>query len=209
MFENLTILSNYVENFGVWAPAISFLFFVIQAALPVFPYIILAATGGMLFGMKLGFLLAWLGALTGASLCYWVCRWLGHAPLSEWLMTRYGFNLDNHNPRVAFWSIVVARVLPFVPTPFINIAAAVGGVPFWNFFFSSAIGKIPTAFLYTGVGLALFNARDINTILLIIAGTVIFLLGLKILARKYYTRKQNQTTPTLPRIKMPRKSETI
>lgn len=209
MFESLTVFSSYVRDFGVWAPLVTFLFFVIQAALPVFPYLILAAAGGMLFGMKIGFLLAWTGALTGASLCYWVCRWLGHAPLSEWLMNRYGFKLDNHDPRVAFWSIVVARVLPFVPTPFINIAAAVGGVPFWNFFFSSAIGKIPTAFLYTGVGLALFNARDINTILLIVAGTVVLLLGLKVLAKKYYSKKQFEKGLDLPRIKIPRESETI
>jgi len=85
----------------------------------------------------------------------------------------------------------------------------VGGVPFWNFFFSSAIGKIPTAFLYTGVGLALFNARDINTILLIVAGTVVLLLGLKVLAKKYYSKKQFEKGLDLPRIKIPRESETI
>ncbi len=111
--------------------------------------------------------------MTGACLCYWVCRLLGHSPLSQWLYSRYGYDVDNHNPWVAFWTIMISRVMPFVPTPFINIAAALGGVSFGNFFLASAIGKIPTALLYTGLGLALFNARDIDTILLIIAGTAI------------------------------------
>ncbi len=54
MFENLAVLSSYVQHFGAWAPAVAFLLFIIQAALPVFPYIILAAAGGMLFGLKTG-----------------------------------------------------------------------------------------------------------------------------------------------------------
>ena len=190
LFENLAVLSGYVQHFGAWAPAVAFLLFIIQAALPVFPYIILAAAGGMLFGLKMGFILAWTGALTGACLCYWVCRLLGHSPLSQWLYSRYGYDVDNHNPWVAFWTIMISRVMPFVPTPFINIAAALGGVSFGNFFLASAIGKIPTAFLYTGLGLALFNARDIDTILLIIAGTAIFLLAFRALARKLFPKAQ-------------------
>ncbi len=190
MFENLTVLSNYVQQFGAWAPVVAFLLFFIQAAIPVFPYIILAAGGGMLFGFKIGCFLAWSGALSGACLAFWVCRLLGHSPLSQWLHSRYGYDVDNHNPSVAFWSIMISRVIPFVPTPFINVAAALGGVSFWNFFIASAIGKLPTAILYTGLGLALFNAQDINTILLIIAGTIILMLGLKALARKLFPKNQ-------------------
>lgn len=209
MFESLSVLSNYVAHFGVWAPAITFLFFVIQACLPIFPYLVLAAAGGMLFGLKIGFLLAWIGTLAGACICYWVCRWVGHTPLSEWLYNRYGFDVDNHDPRVAFWTVMIARVLPFVPTPFVNIAAALGGMSFGNFLLASAIGKAPVAFLYTGLGLALFNAKDIDTILLIIAGTTIILLGARMLARKYFPKKPVQTNHDHMRIKLPQKSETI
>lgn len=192
MYHNLAVLSSYVQQFGFWAPAVLFLLFIIQASLPIFPYIILAAAGGMLFGLKIGFLLAWTGTLAGASLCYWVCRLLGYSPLSQWIYSRYGYNVDNHNPRVAFWTVMVSRVVPFVPTPFVNAAAALGGVSFGNFLLASAIGKIPPALLYTGLGLALFNARDINTILLIIAVTVILMLGLKRLARKLSPPTEDQ-----------------
>lgn len=198
MFENLATLSSYVLQFGVWAPAVAFLLFVIQAALPVFPYIILAAGGGMLFGFKVGVLLAWSGALTGACLCYWVCRLLGYNSLSRWIFARYGYDAKNQSPSIAFWSIVISRVLPFVPTPIINVAAALGGVSFLNFLFASAIGKIPTAVLYTGLGLALFNAKDINTILLIITATIILLLGLKLLARKYFPATKANIDQDIP-----------
>ena len=74
---NVNEVIAYVKTFGVMAPLVAFGLFVVQAALPVFPYVILAAAGGLLFGFKMGFLLSWSGALVGATIAYWVCRLLG------------------------------------------------------------------------------------------------------------------------------------
>jgi uncharacterized membrane protein YdjX (TVP38/TMEM64 family) len=183
------MLNNYIQHFGVWAPAVAFFLFIVQAALPVFPYIILAAAGGILFGFKTGVLLAWSGALIGACINYWFCRRVGYEKVSRWLFKRYGYDPNNQNASTAFWSIVISLVLPFVPTALVNAGAAFGGVSFRNFFLAVAIGKIPTAVLYTGLGLALFKAREVRTILLIIAGTIILLLALKILGRKYFAQQ--------------------
>lgn len=176
-FQNVSNLSvsmviNYIRAFGILAPLVAFVLFMVQAALPVFPYIVLAAAGGLLFGFKLGFLLSWLGALAGACLAYWICKLLGGEWAARKIKERWGYDVKRMNGEMAFWSIVIARVLPVVPTPIINVAAALGGVPFWNFFFSSAIGKIPTAVLYTGLGICLFQTRDIKLTLAIIAAII-------------------------------------
>lgn len=167
-FSNISLVSSYLKDFGILAPAVAFILFAVQAALPIFPYIILASVGGLLFGFKLGFFLSWSGALVGACLAYWICR----LAASEWVISiienKFHYNLREINGELAFWSIVIARVIPVVPTPLINIVAALSGVSFWNFFFSSAIGKIPTAILYTGLGVCLFNAQDAKMTLLII-----------------------------------------
>lgn len=167
-FSNISLVSSYLKDFGILAPAVAFILFVVQAALPIFPYIILASVGGLLFGFKLGFFLSWSGALVGACLAYWICR----LSASEWVITtiekKYNYDLREINGELAFWSIVIARVIPVIPTPLINVVAALSGVSFWNFFFSSAIGKIPTAVLYTGLGVCLFNPQDAKMTLLII-----------------------------------------
>jgi uncharacterized membrane protein YdjX (TVP38/TMEM64 family) len=179
-------LIAHINQFGIFAPLVAFILFTLQAFLPIFPYVILATAGGILFGFKLGFLLAWLGALTGACLAYWLCRLLGNTRF----MLRYyglmGYDVRKLNSTLAFWTIVITRILPVVPTPLINVAAALGGVSFPNFFASSALGKIPTAVLYTGLGLALFNAKDIHTVLLIIGLTLLVLLLLKYQAQKWF-----------------------
>ncbi|SHH18451.1 Uncharacterized membrane protein YdjX, TVP38/TMEM64 family, SNARE-associated domain [Thermosyntropha lipolytica DSM 11003] len=168
-FKDMATITSYMRNFGMWAPLIAFILFTLQAAFPVFPYIILASAGGILFGFKTGFLLAWSGALAGACLAYWISRYVASDWVIEQVKDRLGYDLTQIDNRMAFWTIVLVRVLPIFPTPVINVAAGVSGMPFWSFFFSSAIGKIPTAVLYTGLGICLFNTHDVKMAIIIIA----------------------------------------
>jgi uncharacterized membrane protein YdjX (TVP38/TMEM64 family) len=188
-FSNIHSLIAYINGFGIFAPLVAFILFMIQAILPVFPYIILTAAGGILFGFKLGFFLSWLGALTGACLAYWMCRVMGYSQFLQRLYTRMGYDVRRLDSSMAFWTIIIARVIPVVPTPIINAAAALGGVSFPNFFASSAIGKIPSAVLYTGLGLALFNAGDVHTALIIIGITLLFLVFIKYQGKKLFPPK--------------------
>ncbi len=159
----------YINQFGAYAQVVAFSLFVIQAMAPIFPYVILAAAGGFLFGFKQGILLAWSGALFGACLAYWICRRLGKVSFLTNVLARFGYRESELNSRLAFWTIVFARIIPVVPTPLINAMAAWGGVSFPTFLTASAIGKLPTAILYTGLGTAMFQANDVKTLLYIMA----------------------------------------
>lgn len=176
-FKDMAAVTSFMKNFGMWAPLIAFMLFTLQAALPLVPYIILASAGGIIFGFKTGFLLAWTGALAGACLAYWISRYVASDWVIEQIKERFGYDLTQIDNGMAFWTIVLTRLLPVFPTPVINVAAGVSGVPFWNFFLSSAIGKIPTAVLYTGLGICLFNTRDIKLIIAIMAAVAGLALG--------------------------------
>lgn len=190
-FNNYTCVIAYVNQFGAFAPLVFFLLFVIQAMLPVFPYLILAAAGGFLFGFQQGILLSWFGALTGASLAYWICRWFGIGNFLNKYYIRCGYDTGKLSPRAAFWTITIIRIIPVVPTPLINVGAALGEVPFPTFLLASAIGKIPAAVLYTGLGLALFQAQDIKTILFIIAAAIFIMILAKYAASQWRRQKLN------------------
>lgn len=187
-FGNIQDLSTYIHQFGIFAPIVAFLFFVIQAVVPILPYFILAAAGGILFGFTLGVLLSWLGALTGACLAYWICRMLGYTRLLQWYYHRFGYDARHLDSSLAFWTIVAARIIPVIPTPLINATAALGGVSFLTFLTSSAIGKLPFAVIYTGLGLALFKAKDFQLVLAIVGITIIVLLFIRVKMRNVLPR---------------------
>lgn len=185
IFNSLYLMSGYLKEFGFLAPFVAFGLFVLQAAVPVFPYIILAAAGGLLFGFKMGFLLSWIGALVGACVAYWICRYAASDWAKKVIKMRFNYDIDRMDSGLAFWSILIARIIPVVPTPAINAAAAMSGVSFWNFFVSSALGKIPTAILYTGLGISIFKYQDIK-LTLIILGLIIVLAA----AGHYFSRRK-------------------
>ena len=170
MLEKATVETaiKYITSFQALAPLVTLGLFFIQAVLPVFPYMILAGAAGMVFGFWKGFVLAWVGALAGACSAFWVSRWLG----KEWFVgrinERYHLDLESVDPRYGFWMILIARIFPVVPTPFINVAAGVGGVRFSVFALSSALGKIPTAVIYTAIGYNLYRTRDLTQALVLI-----------------------------------------
>ncbi|NLU49491.1 MAG: TVP38/TMEM64 family protein [Syntrophomonadaceae bacterium] len=171
MVDSVTIDAtvNYIRNYHALAPLVTFGLFFLQAVLPVFPYMILAGAAGMLFGFWEGFLLSWLGALLGACVAFQIARALGKDWFVARINERYQLDLEAVDPKYGFWGIVIARVFPVVPTPLINVAAGVGGVSFWVFTASSALGKLPTALIYTGIGYNLYRTHDIKQTLVLIA----------------------------------------
>ncbi|MEG3069820.1 MAG: VTT domain-containing protein [Candidatus Syntrophopropionicum ammoniitolerans] len=187
--NNYAYVFSYVNQCGAFAPLVVFLLFVIQAMLPIFPYVLLTAAAGFLFGFQLGILLSWAGALTGASLAYWICRWFGIGNFLNRYYVRSGYNVHKLSPGTAFWTIIITRIIPVVLTPLINVGAALGGVSFPTFFSASAIGKIPTAVLYTGLGLALFQAQDVKTILFIIAAGIAVIILARFAACRWFGKK--------------------
>ncbi|MEA1961560.1 MAG: TVP38/TMEM64 family protein [Bacillota bacterium] len=188
-FENVQAVTDYIQIFGLWAPLVAFVLFVVQAALPVFPYIILAVAGGILFGFKMGVFLSWSGALTGACLAFVFSHWVGYNWIVHLMKKRFHHTIPEFNPATAFWSIVLARIVPVVPTPLINVAAALSGISFLTFFTSSALGKIPSAVLYTGLGLALFNTSDIQGVLYILAAFLLIVLFLRYLSKRFSRKR--------------------
>lgn len=182
---DLALLANYIKTFGYLAPLIAFLLIALQATFPFLPYGILTAATAILFGFKAGFLISWIGALSGASISYWTGRYFGNDFLKNIFQKLFSIKIEKINSETAFWSIVLAHIIPVFPISFVNIAAVLGKVSYRNFLLSSAIGIFPSAILYTGLGLLLFKVQDINIVLAILIAVISLLILGRYIAKKH------------------------
>ncbi|MGE5398276.1 MAG: TVP38/TMEM64 family protein [Chitinophagales bacterium] len=178
---------TYIRSFGILAPFVTFILFFIHGIAPVFPYFILAGAAGMVFGFKMGSFLAWSGALAGACFEFYLIKIIGWQYPQKWVKKHYKIDLKQVPNHYGFWAILLARIIPVVPTPLINILAPLSGVPFYIFLIASAIGKIPTAVVYAGLGTRFYASRDILgttaiLVLLFLAGY----LGVKLAKKRGY-----------------------
>lgn len=118
---------------------------------------VLSVAGGYLFGLWLGVVLNVTGATIGAVAIFWAARMgLGHSLAAR---------LDQRDPRLkraraalvqnAANVMLLMRLLPLVPFFVVNLLPALVGVRFWTYLWTTAVGIIPGAFVFTSVGVGL------------------------------------------------------
>lgn len=139
----------------------------------------------MVFGRLIGFLLAWVGALSGACFLFWISGTLGKQFFTKKLKKRFNFDIRKQEDKNIFILILLSHIFPVVPTPVINIGSGISGVPFRIFFSSSALGKIPWAIIYASMGNYLVQTQNvINTLIMIAIVFLISFLGISCFRRK-------------------------
>lgn len=115
--------------------------------------------GGFLFGLALGAAATVIGATIGASLLFLAAR----TSLGEVLRARAGpflKTLEAGFARNAFSYMFTLRFLPVVPFAVANIAPALLGARFRDFFVTTLFGIIPATVAYTWIGSGLGASFD-------------------------------------------------
>lgn len=127
---------------------ISMLVSVIIAVAGVLPSVFITAANILFFGFWKGTFISFLGEALGAAISFWLYRKgfkqmlgssLNRFPKAQRLLTANGSE--------AFVLILSLRLLPFVPSGLVTLAAALGTVPAWLFITASSLGKVPALLL--------------------------------------------------------------
>lgn len=135
-------VTAWVTAHPAWGPLAAILAMVLHAFLPL-PAEAIAMVNGALFGLWLGTLLTWCGAMLGAVLSYGLARWLGERALRPWLARRHRPVLArwSHAPGPASWLFV--RFIPVISFNLINYVAGLARLPFATFLWTTALGILP------------------------------------------------------------------
>ncbi|MGE5422162.1 MAG: TVP38/TMEM64 family protein [Ignavibacteriales bacterium] len=184
-FTTVNSAVDYLRSFGVWMPLVTFMIFFVQAMFPVFPSFVLAGAAGLIFGFWEGFFMAWLGSLAGACCEFYLIRLARWDRLRAFILSRYKIDVKKVKPSLGFWTIVLARIFPVVPTPVINVVSGISGVSFGIFLAASAVGKLPTALAFSGVGVHFYYSHNIvESLLLLLAVFVFGAVGVRVIQKR-------------------------
>jgi uncharacterized membrane protein YdjX (TVP38/TMEM64 family) len=121
-----------------------------------------SVTGGFLFGLVAGVALNVTSATIGACAIFLAARW----GLGDWLAAR----IDAGQGRAArlrqglrdneISVLLLLRLLPAVPFFVANLMPALGGARFRNFAWTTAVGILPGAIVFTWIGVGLGAVFD-------------------------------------------------
>jgi uncharacterized membrane protein YdjX (TVP38/TMEM64 family) len=163
---NLTELQGRrlsLEEFVAVRPLVSALIYVsmftvaVSLSLPL--ALILCLCGGFLFGaLEAGFL-ASLSSTLGGMVMFFVARTAVGDILGRLAGPRIA-KLRVEAKKDAFALVLTLRLIPMMPFWLINVGAALVGIPFRTFAIATALGVMPSCFIYASLGSGLGSLFD-------------------------------------------------
>lgn len=181
-------LQSALQGLGSWA-AIGYM--VLFALLPAvfFPVAVLALAGGLLFGLWLGSLYTFAGAMLNCTLMFFLARYAGRrqaaALVRKKLSPVWQKRLLELNSSSGFLLLIVLRLIPAVPYNLINYAFGLSPMNYRTYILASAIGIIPGTFAFINIG---DKALDVGSpdFWMAVGLLVLLLLVTAFLGRKLY-----------------------
>ncbi|MEF9992651.1 MAG: TVP38/TMEM64 family protein [Romboutsia sp.] len=183
---DIDIIKEYILSFGIWAPIISFILMLLQSVAAPLPAFLITFANATIFGWVYGAILSWTSAMAGATLCFYISKYLGRDVVCK-LTSKYALNsVDVFFERYGKHTILIARLLPFMSFDLVSYAAGLTSIKFIPFFIATGIGQLPATIVYSYVGDMLTrSAKLIMTGLLILFALSIFIFMMK----KIYNEK--------------------
>lgn len=167
-------LRDYIQSFGPIAPLVYVLLYCIGPVLFV-PGAILSVAGGLAFGALWGTVLTIFGATIGATLAFFVARYLGREFVERLLKGKFKI-LDKASERHGFKIILFLRLIPLVPFNALDYAAGLSRIRVRDYILGTLIGIIPGTFVYVYLGSTLvdiYSWRFVSALLLLVLLTII------------------------------------
>ncbi len=144
-------IGRWLDAMGAWAYVIAPLVMAAVAILPV-PAEAPAALNGALFGPVAGSAITWAGGMLGAVASFEIARAVGRPAAERWLRPGALARADHLVTRAGWGGLLFARFLPVVAFTALNWGAGLTPVGRWRFLWTTAVGILPGAIVFTVSG---------------------------------------------------------
>lgn len=160
------------------------------------PVTLLIVATAMTFSPLPAFVYSLAGSLASATVAYWFGRYMGRDAVSRFAGRRIN-RLSSKLAKQGVLTVAMIRIFPIGPYSLINIAAGASQIRFGDFLAGSAIGLTPgllaITFLGGHLGQSLRYPKVANFIF--VAAVILFLIGAKILVRRWLRRRRGRQSP--------------
>lgn len=177
---------EYIRGYGKQAAVISFLLMILQSIISPIPAVMITLANAAIFGWVKGAILSWSSAMVGAAICFFIARALGRDVVIKLSGKVALESIEEFFNRYGNYTILIARLLPFISFDVVSYAAGLTSMGFWGFFIATGIGQLPATIVYSYTGGELDGG---------IRGIFFFVIGISVLAvivallRKRYNAK--------------------
>jgi uncharacterized membrane protein YdjX (TVP38/TMEM64 family) len=149
---NQKAVSEYLQSFGAWGPAVLFVLMVAQVFVAIIPGHALMVTAGYAYGTT-GLLVIILSTILGSEIAFFIARRYGRKLIYRLASAKIIERWDNmaRNQGILFYFF--AFVLPIFPSDLMCYVAGLGTIPARRFLVSNICGRSVVAVSITLIGM--------------------------------------------------------
>ncbi|GAU09728.1 membrane protein [Desulfoplanes formicivorans] len=192
---DVAYIKGYIVSFGIWAPVISFCLMLFQSVIAPLPAFLITFANAALFGWIKGAILSWSSAMAGAALCFFLAKWLGRGFVERMTSKLALEGIDDFFKQYGQYTILIARLLPFISFDIVSYAAGLTSMSFWPFFWATGLGQLPATLIYSYAGEMLVGGTQkfVMGLLILFALSILTILLKKITSRPKTEKIQTQS----------------
>lgn len=182
-------VADYINSFGPWAMVFSFLLVLCVNAIGFPPAIIFSSANALIFGIVPGILLAWIAETVGVAISFVLLRFL-FRDAAEGVIQKHASlqKIDELSGESGFKVMLIARLVPYLPSGLLNALGAISKMTFKAFVLSALIGKLPSTAIEAMIGHDAVTASENPYRLVFTIGLAVVVIG----AFFYYERKKKK-----------------
>lgn len=132
----------------------------IQNMFTIIPLLLLISINVSLFGFTGGYIWSWLVSIAGAVVSFYTTRYWFQDFFAKYANEKWEKKIEENG----FWFVFFGRVMPFIPTSAVNIAAGISSVRFIEFFYATALGNLIYFFFLSAISLGILSIPWENSI---------------------------------------------
>lgn len=157
---NPGLITDFVKSFGMLAPIVIVIIFILESILAPIPGQIVTMAAGSLYGPLWGSLLAIFGTVLGAVFPFYISRLFGRPIVEKFVDAKKLEKADRFfNEHKGILLFAVIRILPIATFDVISYSAGLTKMSFWKYLVITIIATIPKVLIYTNIGHFLVNGN--------------------------------------------------
>ncbi|UJF25966.1 TVP38/TMEM64 family protein [Planococcus sp. 107-1] len=185
--ENIIELTQSYRAFG---PLIGFLLPFFEAFLPFLPLFVFVFANATAYGLWIGFLISWGGAVAGSYVVFLIIRKYGRARFMNF-MTKHERvqRLIHWVERNGFGPLFLLLCFPFTPSALVNLVAGLSNISRHYYLLTLMAGKFVMVFMisYVGYDIRALFTQPIRTAVVIVVIILLYVIG-KVLEKRLNKR---------------------
>lgn len=188
---DMYMVAEYINSFGSWAVVFGFFLILLVNSIGFPPAIIFSSASALIFGLIPGILLAWIAETVGVAISFVLLRFLFRDAAEEAIAKNaYLQKIDEMSGSKGFQIMLVARIIPYLPSGLLNILGAISKMSFKAFVLAALIGKLPSTAIEATIGHDAVSSDDPTRLIIMTAIALIMVVGY-IIYEKRKIKKRN------------------